>query len=161
VCLPLPIERYGARGGEKPSAGHIAAAAAEIRRTKAMGLRPALLPDHCDALPLNNPEWNPVWEAACEPIEAAGYRTERTIAKGETLDEDFFHGLGHGVGVEVHEAPNLGLAGDDLFAGDVVTIEPGVYRKGFGGVRLEDMVVVTGDGCENLTQFDYELEIRP
>ena len=55
VCLPLPIERYGARGGEKPSEEHIAAAAAEIRRTKAMGLRPALLPDHCDALPLNFP----------------------------------------------------------------------------------------------------------
>ncbi len=66
VCLPLPIERYGARGGEKPTEEHIAAAAAEIRRTKAMGLRPALLPDHCDALPINLPEWNPVWEAACE-----------------------------------------------------------------------------------------------
>jgi predicted TIM-barrel fold metal-dependent hydrolase len=66
VCLPIPIERYGARGGDKPTEEHIAAAAAEIRRTKAMGLRPALIPDHCDALPINLPEWNPVWEAACE-----------------------------------------------------------------------------------------------
>ena len=78
------------------------------------------------------------------------------------LDEDFFHGLGHGVGLEVHEAPGMGLGVEDqLQAGDVVTVEPGVYRKDFGGVRLEDLVVVTADGAEVLTDFDYELEIRP
>ncbi len=102
-----------------------------------------------------------VWEAACDAIEAGGYRTTRGLGEGETLDEDFFHGLGHGVGVEVHEAPNMGLAGDDLLAGDVVTIEPGVYRKGFGGVRLEDLGVVRDGGCDILTDFPYDLEIRP
>ena len=102
-----------------------------------------------------------VWEAACDAIEAGGYRTTRGLADGETLDEDFFHGLGHGVGIEVHESPNLGLAGDDLLAGDVVTIEPGVYRKGFGGVRLEDLAVVREGGCEVLTDFPYDLEIHP
>ena len=103
-----------------------------------------------------------VWEACCDVIETGGYRTTRQLADGERLDEDFFHGLGHGVGVEVHEPPYMGLGGSpELAVGDVITVEPGVYRKGFGGVRLEDMVVVTGDGCENLTQFDYELEIRP
>jgi Xaa-Pro aminopeptidase len=102
-----------------------------------------------------------VWETACDVIEAGGYRTTRGLAEGESLDEDFFHGLGHGVGVEVHEPPNLGLAGDDLMAGDVVTIEPGVYRKGFGGVRLEDLVVVREGGCEVLTDFPYDLEIHP
>jgi Xaa-Pro aminopeptidase len=102
------------------------------------------------------------WEVACDVIEAAGFRTTRGLGEGETLDEDFFHGLGHGVGVEVHEAPNMGLAGsDELLEGDVVTVEPGVYRKDFGGVRLEDMVLVTAGGNENLTEFDYELEIRP
>jgi Xaa-Pro aminopeptidase len=101
-----------------------------------------------------------VWEAACDAIEAGGYRTTRGLADGETLDEDFFHGLGHGVGVEVHEAPNMGLAGDDLMVGDVVTIEPGVYRKGFGGIRLEDLGVVTEGGCDILTNFPYDLEIR-
>jgi Xaa-Pro aminopeptidase len=101
-----------------------------------------------------------VWEAACDAIEAGGYRTERTVPKGETLDEDFFHGLGHGVGLEVHEAPNMGLSGDDLIAGDVVTIEPGVYRKGFGGVRLEDLAVVRDDGAEVLTDFPYDMEIH-
>jgi predicted TIM-barrel fold metal-dependent hydrolase len=66
AALPLPIEMYGGGGAEKPSDDHIAAAAAEIRRVKGLGLRPALMPDHCDALPFNRPEWNPVWEAACE-----------------------------------------------------------------------------------------------
>ena len=102
-----------------------------------------------------------VWEAACDVIEAGGFRTTRGLADGESLDEDFFHGLGHGVGVEVHEAPNMGLAGDDLVAGDVVTIEPGVYRKGFGGIRLEDLAVVREGGCEVLTDFPYDLEINP
>jgi Xaa-Pro aminopeptidase len=98
-----------------------------------------------------------VWEAACDAIEAGGFRTTRGLADGETLDEDFFHGLGHGVGVEVHEAPNMGLAGDDLLVGDVVTIEPGVYRKGFGGIRLEDLGVVREGGCDILTNFPYDL----
>jgi Xaa-Pro aminopeptidase len=102
------------------------------------------------------------WDVACDVIEAAGYRTVRGLADGETLDEDFFHGLGHGIGVEVHEAPNLGLGSrEPLLAGDVVTVEPGVYQKDFGGVRLEDIVAVTEGGHELLTDFDYELEIRP
>ena len=102
------------------------------------------------------------WEVACDVIEAAGFRTTRQLGEGETLDEDFFHGLGHGVGVEVHEAPNMGLgAREELRAGDVVTVEPGVYRKDFGGVRLEDLVLVTDGGHEVLTDYDYELEIRP
>ena len=102
-----------------------------------------------------------VWEVACDVIEAGGFRTTRSLAAGETLDEDFFHGLGHGVGVEVHESPNMGLSGDDLVAGDVVTIEPGVYRKGFGGIRLEDLAVVREGGCEVLTDFPYTLEVHP
>jgi Xaa-Pro aminopeptidase len=95
-------------------------------------------------------------------IERDGYRTLRGLERGETLDEDFFHALGHGVGVEVHEPPYMGL-GDStpLEEGDVVTVEPGVYRKDYGGVRLEDMVVVTADGCDVLTEYDYDLEIGP
>ena len=102
------------------------------------------------------------WSVACDAIEGAGFRTQRGLADGETLAEDFFHGLGHGVGVEVHEAPYLGQGiTEPLREGDVVTVEPGVYRRDFGGVRLEDLVVVTGDGHEVLTDFDYELEVRP
>jgi len=101
------------------------------------------------------------WEVACDAIEAGGFRTQRGLAEGESLGEDFFHGLGHGVGIEVHEAPYMGLGcKQPLASGDVVTVEPGVYRKDFGGVRLADLVVVTGGAPDVLTQFDYELEIR-
>jgi len=101
------------------------------------------------------------WEVACDVIEAGGFRTTRGLAEGERLEEDFFHGLGHGVGFDVHEAPYMGMGGSpSLDAGDVVTNEPGVYRKDFGGVRLEDLILITADGNEVLTDFDYELEIR-
>jgi Xaa-Pro aminopeptidase len=70
----------------------------------------------------------------------------------------FGHGLGHGVGLEVHEEPGMGIsAKDPLRAGDVVTVEPGLYRQGYGGVRLEDLVLVTKNGAENLTQYPYDL----
>jgi Xaa-Pro aminopeptidase len=101
-----------------------------------------------------------VFAAACEVYEAAGYPTQRTKADGEVLDHGFFHGLGHGVGLEVHEAPYMGrLPGGALVAGDVVTVEPGLYDPAVGGVRLEDLVLVTEDGCEVLTRFPYDLEV--
>ena len=100
-----------------------------------------------------------VYDAACEVFEAAGYATQRTKEPGTALDHGFFHGLGHGVGLEVHEAPGMGLAGGDVLqAGDVVTVEPGLYQPGTGGCRLEDLVLVTDDGYENLTRFPYELQ---
>jgi Xaa-Pro aminopeptidase len=99
-----------------------------------------------------------IFEGTCEIFEAAGYPTQRTKTPGETLEDGFFHGLGHGVGLEVHEAPGMGLISDkELVAGDVVTVEPGLYRQGFGGCRLEDLVLVTADGAENLTTFPYDL----
>lgn len=103
-----------------------------------------------------------VYDAACDVIEAAGYRTERTAEPGEALDEDFFHGLGHGVGVEVHELPHMDMSSPHVLQeGDVVTNEPGVYRKATGGVRLEDLLLITADGHEVLSDFDYELEVNP
>jgi Xaa-Pro aminopeptidase len=94
---------------------------------------------------------------SCEPFEAAGQPTVRTKEQGTVLAEGYYHGLGHGVGLEVHERPNLGRSDERLIAGDVVTVEPGCYRQGFGGVRLEDLLLVTEDGCEVLTDFPYEL----
>jgi Xaa-Pro aminopeptidase len=74
------------------------------------------------------------------------------------LDSGFFHGLGHGVGLEVHERPRLSVVGDDLVPGDVITLEPGLYRAGYGGVRLEDILLVTENGAETVTDYPYELE---
>jgi Xaa-Pro aminopeptidase len=100
-----------------------------------------------------------IFDGTCDIFEAAGEPTQRTKKPGETLADGFFHGLGHGVGLEVHEAPGLGrLADKALVAGDVVTVEPGLYRAGYGGVRLEDIVLVTDDGAEVITDYPYELE---
>jgi Xaa-Pro aminopeptidase len=98
-----------------------------------------------------------IYDASCEPYEAAGLPTQRTKPPGEVLQEGFFHGLGHGVGLQVHERPGLGRLGDELMAGDVITLEPGCYRRGFGGCRLEDLVLVTDGGCEVITSFPYDL----
>ena len=86
-----------------------------------------------------------------------GFPTQLTKAEGEVLRDGFYHGLGHGVGLEVHEAPSLGMIGDELVAGDVITIEPGLYRNGFGGVRVEDLLLVTDGGYERLTDCPYDL----
>ena len=100
-----------------------------------------------------------VFDLTCDIFEAAGEPTQRTKQPGETLADGFFHGLGHGVGLEVHEAPGMGrLADKTLVAGDVVTVEPGLYRAGYGGVRLEDIVLVTQTGAEVITDYPYDLE---
>ena len=98
-----------------------------------------------------------VYDGTCDLFERAGHLTQRTKPEGTPLEEGFFHSLGHGVGLEVHEAPSLGRLGEELVAGDVVSVEPGLYRPGYGGCRLEDLVLVTEDGCENLTDFPYDL----
>jgi Xaa-Pro aminopeptidase len=82
----------------------------------------------------------------------------RTKIEAAGLGERFGHGLGHGVGLEVHEAPRLSRESTDtLAAGNVVTVEPGVYLEGLGGVRIEDLVVVTDGEPEVLTSFDKDL----
>lgn len=95
---------------------------------------------------------------ACEYFQAHGYPTQLSKQPGEVLDSGFFHALGHGVGLEVHEAPGLGRAGEAIVAGDVLALEPGLYRAGYGGCRLEDLVLVTEQGAEVLTDFPYDLE---
>jgi Xaa-Pro aminopeptidase len=99
-----------------------------------------------------------LFETACEVFEQAGELTQRTKPEGEPLRDGFFHSLGHGVGLEVHEEPPLGRSGQDrLVPGDVVAIEPGCYRNGYGGVRVEDLALVTDDGYERLTDYPYAL----
>jgi Xaa-Pro aminopeptidase len=94
---------------------------------------------------------------SCEPMIEAGQPTQLTKAPGEVLTEGYFHSLGHGIGLEVHEAPGLGQNDAVLMAGDVIAIEPGCYRQGFGGVRLEDIVLVTDTGYERITDYPYEM----
>jgi Xaa-Pro aminopeptidase len=94
-----------------------------------------------------------------ERFAERGFPTLLTKPEGQVLRDGFYHGLGHGVGLEVHESPSLGMVGEELVAGDVITIEPGLYRFGFGGVRVEDLLLVTDDGHELLTDCPYDLEV--
>jgi Xaa-Pro aminopeptidase len=73
--------------------------------------------------------------------------------------QGFFHGTGHGLGLEIHEPPRMGKRGAILRSGNVVTVEPGLYYLGEGGVRIEDVVVVTDTGCQVLTKFAKVLEV--
>jgi Xaa-Pro aminopeptidase len=93
-------------------------------------------------------------------IQAAGYAVGLPAADAPDSYCAIVHGTGHGVGLDVHEPPLLDRKGPALLVGDVVTIEPGLYRKDLGGVRVEDMVVVTAEGCENLNRLPEGLEWR-
>jgi len=97
-----------------------------------------------------------VWEFFIQ----AGYETS---GKGKlfTYAEGFVHSVGHGVSMKVHDMPRLGAKSTDILqVGDVITIEPGLYYSHIGGVRLEDLLVVTEDGYKNLTQYKKELVIK-
>ena len=98
-----------------------------------------------------------LFELVCDQFHEAGYKTQLNKGPGEVLEDGFFHSLGHGVGLEVHELPSLGRVGQELVTGDVITIEPGLYRSGYGGLRLEDIVLVTDNGYEVLTDYPYDL----
>jgi len=106
-----------------------------------------------------------VHEMVEDLIFAAGYDTLRKgqqhgAATNGALPRGFIHGLGHGVGLEIHEAPSVGRSGTSpLRPGDVVTCEPGVYDPEIGGVRLEDTLVITEDGTRNLTRAPRQLVV--
>jgi Xaa-Pro aminopeptidase len=97
-------------------------------------------------------------QITCDLFAEHGYPTQLTKEPGEVLTSGFFHGLGHGVGLEVHEPPAMSRSGDELVVGDVIAIEPGLYRAGMGGVRLEDVAIVTEDGLDVVTDYPYGLE---
>ncbi len=92
--------------------------------------------------------------ALCSDVDAVS----RDIIKNAGYGEYFGHGLGHGVGVEIHELPTLNPSGKEILkAGHIVTVEPGIYIPGEFGVRIEDMALVTEDGCLNLTECEKKL----
>ncbi len=97
-----------------------------------------------------------VHRAITEFFDQQGYKTGRHTGRME----GFFHGTGHGLGLDVHESPRIGqFSSGKLVTGQVVTVEPGLYYPGLGGVRLEDVVVVNQNGNRNLTRFEKQLEI--
>lgn len=96
-----------------------------------------------------------IHQAIVDHFNAAGFKTGMVRGK----QRGFFHGTGHGVGLEIHEAPRISLCDDILQAQNVVTVEPGLYDPAAGGIRIEDLVVVREDGHENLTKHTRRLEI--
>jgi Xaa-Pro aminopeptidase len=98
-------------------------------------------------------------EAAEKYFAEHGYETS---GKGTLFKyaEGFVHALGHGVGKDIHEKPHISGKSEEVFLeGDVITIEPGLYYRGIGGIRMEDMVLVTKNGCQNLTRSSKEFVI--
>ena len=96
-----------------------------------------------------------IHQGICDRFDAAGYRTG--LVNGRM--QGYFHGTGHGVGLDIHEHPRISRHGSILQEGEVVTVEPGLYYPGLGAVRIEDMVLVTPDGCRNLTNFPKTFEL--
>jgi Xaa-Pro aminopeptidase len=87
-------------------------------------------------------------------------RIARAQIERAGFGKEFGHGLGHGVGLAIHEAPRLSTESPDVLdPGNVVTIEPGIYLEGLGGVRIEDLAVVREDGVEILTTFPKRLTL--
>jgi Xaa-Pro aminopeptidase len=96
-----------------------------------------------------------IHQGICDRFEAAGYRTG--VVNGRM--QGYFHGTGHGVGLDIHEAPRISKTGSLLQEGHIVTVEPGLYYPGLGAIRIEDMVLVTKDGCRDLTNFPKVFEL--
>lgn len=98
-----------------------------------------------------------VHAAVCQTFEDRDHPTLRSSPETTT---GFIHSTGHGVGLAVHEAPSLSISGEELRPNHVVTVEPGLYDPDAGGVRIEDLVVVTADGYHNLTEYPKRLVVE-
>jgi Xaa-Pro aminopeptidase len=139
---------------------------ADISRTFVVGEPPVELAAYheacCGALDLVAAEIRPgadgsvLYRAVCEHFAGGGYGSE--FSNDPPVEAGFNHGLGHGIGLEVIEPPWIRGESWTLVEGDVMAIEPGLYRRGFGGCRIEDLVQVTADGSEVMTTFPRTLD---
>ena len=140
------FRRHHAHGGPGPRERRGAAAVRTVRRGQKIGF---------DKMRAGVPTAD-VHRAVLDYFAQQGYKTGRRAGRME----GFFHGTGHGLGLEIHEAPRMGQHSQGkLLAGQVVTVEPGLYYPELGGVRLEDVALVTRNGARNLTQFEKTLEL--
>jgi Xaa-Pro aminopeptidase len=98
-----------------------------------------------------------VHDVCCDVLEKAGYETTRG---GKQIVKGLTHSLGHGVGLDIHEGPRISeLYKFPLKEHNIVTVEPGLYDPDVGGLRIEDIVEVTKEGCSNLTKMEIQLEV--
>ncbi|MFM7052548.1 MAG: M24 family metallopeptidase [Planctomycetota bacterium] len=138
------MTRTVVHGTPSPELVRMHAAVAEAKRDAIAAVRPGVTGQS-------------VHEATLAALLRHGYRAgQPTEPKVAVIS----HGTGHGIGLEVHEPPLLAMKGPALVAGDVLTVEPGLYALGIGGVRIEDMVAVTADGCENFNTMYEGLDWR-
>ena len=107
------------------------------------------------ALIRNGTPGNEVHEAVVGHFKECGYENGELNGK----KTGFIHSTGHGLGLDIHELPRVGRQTEPLLANQLVTVEPGLYYPGTGSVRIEDLVVVTTDGCRNLNRFPKELQL--
>ncbi len=102
-----------------------------------------------------------LYQTACDSFNSDGFLTLREQKPTEPmLEKGFIHSLGHGLGLDVHEPPFLFSQPIELKAGNIITIEPGLYDPEGGGVRIEDLVLVTEDSCKLITQYHKEFNIN-
>ncbi len=103
----------------------------------------------------NGAKGDVIHRKAMKHLASLGFKTGKSNGKMQ----GFFHGTGHGVGLDVHEPPRISRAKCTLKTGNIVTVEPGLYYPGVGGVRIEDMILITDNGCINLTKSPKVLEV--
>ncbi|MCP3967493.1 MAG: aminopeptidase P family protein [Lentisphaerae bacterium] len=139
----------------------------DLTRTFVKGTAPDLVKRAYDAVFAAREHAKPLIKAGAVPseihnaakavLDKHGFETGRK----DNNNYGFFHGLGHGVGLEIHEAPRLSPANNiPLQGGEIATVEPGVYYQEWGGIRLEDMVAVESNGCRCLTEIENILEVK-
>ncbi len=135
-------------GAVNPELARMHAAVVEAKRAAIAAIAPGVTGEAVHA-------------ATARALREAGFGVGMPKSDETWVQARMTHGTGHGVGLEVHEPPLLAEKGPPLVVGDILTVEPGLYQPGLGGIRVEDMVVVTETGCENFSKLHEGLDWKP